>query len=504
MALKLISSDDAARQLGVSLEELNRLREQREISGYRDGASWKFKADDIERLRERRADPQGESDSDDFSFSVGSDEDFDFTPTTAPPVAPPAPAAPAPPKAPVAAVAASPPATPDSQELIELPIEDDNYTDEVVLLSDLEFGASGPGTSSTIIGRPGSQTPDESDIRIVTDEDSANISVNESDLALPALEVDPSGSDSNLSLVVDDQFDVSTEADTQLRLTSPKLDGSGLDLANESVSVDTTGSRAGSSDISLADDGLSMDDLVLGGDPSGSSGSGSRGSKAGESGIALSVEDLDDDELVLGGGSDITLGSADSGISLASPSDSGLSLEEPLALRPKKEAAMELSEEVSLAPLDGSSEIGSDDDFLLTPMQDADVAEQDSGSQVIALDSESSLGSDMFGEDACMGDAMFEDAGGAALLEGDFAAASGDPLAGAASASALAAGPATVSRDAPYTVWNVVSLGACALVLALCGILMFDLMRNMWSWDTPYSLNSSLADTILGIIPGMQ
>jgi hypothetical protein len=68
----------------------------------------------------------------------------------------------------------------------------------------------------------------------------------------------------------------------------------------------------------------------------------------------------------------------------------------------------------------------------------------------------------------------------------------------------LSAGPVSVSREAPYTVWNVVSLSACALVLAMCGLMMFDLVRNMWSWDSPYSLNSWLADTILGIIPGMQ
>lgn len=471
MALKLITSEEAAQVLGISLDELNHLREQREISGYRDGSNWKFKEQDVLRLKERRADDGGSESSefDDFNFSVDAEEsvdsdEFDFGA--------------------VSTEAVSKSENQDSQELIELPIDEDGMTDEVVLLSDLELGESGPGTSSTIIGRPGTQSPEESDIRILTDEDSADVSQNVGDASLP------SDSGSSLALVVDDQFDVSSEADTQLRIGSQKPSSSGLDLG------------AGASDISLGDADLNIDDLVLGGDPSGSSGSGSgRGSKAGESGVALAVEDLDDDELVLGGGSDITLGSADSGISLASPSDSGLSLEEPLALRPKKEAPL-AEDEMSLG-LDAESEAGSDDDFLLTPMQDAD--EQDSGSQIIALDSESSIGADMFSDDAGMGGGMFEEAEEGGMLEGDFGAvASADPLAGAATSASLTAGPVSVPREAPYTMANVISLSACALILGMCGLLMFDLVRNMWSWDTPYTLNSSLADTILGIIPGMQ
>lgn len=468
MALKLITSEEAAKLLGVSLDELNLFREKREISGYRDGANWKFKEQDILRLKERQAESEVGSSSgddfDDFNFSTDSAEsidsdEFDFD-------------------APATATA-----SPDSQELIDLPLED-GPTDEVVLLSDLEFGESGPGTSSTIIGRPGVQSPEESDIRIVTDEDSAEVSANDSG--------------DSLALVVDDQFDVSPEADTQLRISPQAPGSSGLDLSAEPASG---GSRAGASDISLGDESLDMDDLVLGSDPSGS-----RGSKAGESGVALAVEDLDDDEMVLGGGSDITLGSADSGISLASPSDSGLSLEEPLALRPIKGAPLEAdSGDVDLAPLDDGSDSGSDDDFLLTPMSDADAGEADSGSQVIALDSESSIGADMFGEDAGMGAGMFEDAGDAGMLEGDFgAAAEADPLGGAATSAALAAGPVAVSREAPYTVWNVFFLSLTALMLSLCGLMMIDLVRNMWSWDTPYTVNSTIADTILPMIPGMQ
>ena len=54
MAGKLIPLDIAAQQLGVSPDELNDLRQRQEIYGYRDGASWKFKPEDVEKLAAER------------------------------------------------------------------------------------------------------------------------------------------------------------------------------------------------------------------------------------------------------------------------------------------------------------------------------------------------------------------------------------------------------------------------------------------------------------------
>ena len=107
---------------------------------------------------------------------------------------------------------------------------------------------------------------------------------------------------------------------------------------------------------------------------------------------------LDDDELVLGSGagSDVTAGVGDSGISLGNPSDSGLSLEEPLELSSGSGVeSLELGEDEML-DLDDSMAGGvdADDDFMLTPVEDGLDEESDSGSQVIALDSED------FGESA--------------------------------------------------------------------------------------------------------
>jgi excisionase family DNA binding protein len=43
MARKLVPLDEAAKQLSLSPDELNEMRQNGEIYGYRDGASWKFK-----------------------------------------------------------------------------------------------------------------------------------------------------------------------------------------------------------------------------------------------------------------------------------------------------------------------------------------------------------------------------------------------------------------------------------------------------------------------------
>ena len=134
---------------------------------------------------------------------------------------------------------------------------------------------------------------------------------------------------------------------------------------------------------------------------------------------------LEDDELVLGGsgkGSDVTIG-GDSGISLVDPSDSGLSLETPLNLGAVAEESLELGEDDMLATSETADEgaatqLKTDDDFLLTPLEETtDAEESESGSQVIALDTEGDEGATMVG--AAAGVSM------AAMLDEDLSAQPG-------------------------------------------------------------------------------
>ena len=54
MPPRLIQLQAAADMLGLTADELNDFRSQNEIFGYRDGATWKFKLEEIERFAQAR------------------------------------------------------------------------------------------------------------------------------------------------------------------------------------------------------------------------------------------------------------------------------------------------------------------------------------------------------------------------------------------------------------------------------------------------------------------
>ncbi|HLA86030.1 MAG TPA: helix-turn-helix domain-containing protein [Thermoguttaceae bacterium] len=259
-------------------------------------------------------------------------------------------------------------------------------------------------------------------------------------------------------------------------------------------------------DLSLADSGLDMSGLDL----------SSVSSLTGKSELDMSTAGMDDDDLVLGAGgsgagSDLTVG-GDSGISLLDPSDSGLSLEEPLDLAGASHDSLALSDEMLVPAKKGGSEapteLGSDSDFKLTPMDEVMEGEEDSSSQVIALD-EGEDSDELMGVtpmlDGDVGDSFSAaplDLGGGAMgdaLALELPAATVTPAAtvdfSAAHAQA-AGGAAGVMPEAPYTTLNIVGLAFCTIVLFVVGMMMYDLVRNMWSWNQPTPVNSWLMDLI--------
>ena len=473
MAQNYISLEEAAKTLGISAEELNRMREQHELSGYRDGSTWKFKTTDIERIAEQRA---------------------------------------------------SQPDVSDSGELFDLSDVGDDDSDEMVLLSEKELGQSDPGTSSTIIGRPGKQSPEESDIRIITDDERAAGSGSDVELVV---DPSPTGRDSDVKLVAKEE--VQEEPAAAVEVSDEDSDFL-LELDQESALDEDAPSAldespAGSdialgSDISLGDDFLEESlegDLILDDEddsdfalsdevsPDVSAGAPIKMAEEGEEDEDSAEADTGD--LVFGspGGSDITLGTADSGISLADPSESGLSLEEPFQIAPldgaeeEEEISLEMDSDdmLSLTDEEGSSaEVEANEDFLLTPMDESvDEESDDSGSQVIALDESSDIAdAAMFDETSpAMGAVLEEDVDEEATV-----ALEGTQL---TDATAAAAPALATSGQATYSVLNIVSLSGCIIILTVTGIMMFDLMRNMWSWDSPYYVSSTLMDFILGFLP---
>ncbi len=453
----LIKLEEAARLLGISPEKLTELRSRNEIFGYRDGANWKFKLEELER--------------------VARDQGLGF--------------------------GGKPPA-PKSDEIVDLgdlddlvledaspdvlSLEDDGKVDsDSILVSEEELGKSDDTTASTIIGEENLLGGGESDVRLTGKSEGGSELRLAADSKAEAAEdeVELAASD-----ILSDEGEKPASPSDTARLQP--LSGSGDELSMESGS--------GSLDLSLEDletegEATSGSELKLQGDAKASSSSGF--------GSAIDLE-LDDEELVLGSGSgsDVTSGAADSGINLNHPSDSGLSLEEPLELSTGSGVeSLELGED-DLAELDkvgGKQGKASqpDDDFLLTPVDGGIEDEGESGSQVIDLDSEE------FDDSAA---ALLSPQSAPALEEEtvEFAEVDADatPAGLAGTGAAVGIAPAMDGSEAPYTIWNVLSLFFVALVLGFTGILMLDLMNNIWSWDGNYEFNSQIMDAILNLLPG--
>ncbi len=366
MAQKYYNSAETAKILGKTVDQIKHMLEHRELHGYRDGADWKFKVEDIDRLAKDLPQAKAAAEED------GGD----------------------------------------------------------VLLSEVELGQSDPGLSGTVIGlNPAARLPAGGDVHLA-----------ESDLALSALADEPV-----------------------------------VPIAAKKKPSDSKGAKP---------DDLSLDNLTLG----DSSGVAVGKSSGGSSAVDLGGKGKDD-ELVLGGSSgslssNISLGS-DSGISLVDPSDSGFSLDTPVNLAAPAEESLELSESDMLAApvAPGAGELKTDDDFLLTPLEETtDTDGSESGSQVIALDTEGEESGTMIG--AGSGVSM------AAMIDEDISVPPGlemgvgGPLAGpavlGAQPSALAEGAAVISPAAalaepPYTGWQIAGLAVCSVLLSLCGIMMYDL-----------------------------
>lgn len=450
MASNYVSLEDAAKALGVPADRLVEMRSQGEIRGFRDGASWKFPQAEIDRLL------------------AGSGI---------------------------------------------------NLSDE---------GDLAPGGSSILVSEPGSdvalvarQGDNGSDVQVVSSRSGGEAPQRE-----PLEEAD------------DDELELAGEEDLRLADESGVLD-LGIDAKEGS-----TGPVIGADDLLAAEEGgtgpesdLDLDlerhgsdadvlgDLDLVGAEQGGTDDLIQGDSApdlaGGGGVddALSDDDElviadDDDDLVLSGAeSDISI-AGDSGVNLMSPSDSGLSLEsEPLDLAGSSISALDLGGDAGASPSKGGSGSGSlvdfeaDEEFQLSPSGVGIDAEDDSGSQVIEVEDSAAfvgdmdLGDDAFGggtavvgEGLLEGDAMVADEG---LVAEDAMMDDGFGIDAGAPAPVGAAVP--VAYETPFTTWSVVALAGILLLMCLGGMLMTDLMRNMWAYSEPAAPVSSMTDALISM-----
>jgi excisionase family DNA binding protein len=434
--------EEAAKKLGVSADELVEMLSRGEIFGYRDGGSWKFKPAEIERV---------------------------------------------------------------ASELMGGALDEDPAGSSILVSeSDLSSASShGSTIGSDVLSSDGGSDVD-SDLALVADPESgSDVRLVASKSPDPKSSKDDEGDDLKLALSDDDDDELSLVAedgddllaaasdaassigsDVELAGSDLELSGSaGSDIPlSDSDKLDLVGSDAsnvmGDSDLSLA---VSGSELIQGdSDPSI------------ESGLDLAGSDLeltDDGDLVLGG-SDLALGT-DSGINLMSPADSGISLEdEPLDLAASGISGLDLASEGS--DLEGSGagssvDFRQDEEFQLSP-SGALSADDDSGSQVIELEDSSEFGDAAVALPAEDGFDAFADVDSAGMDESGFG-------------EAAPAGAAVVmgAPEVPYSLPQVLSLLGILLLMCMSGILVTDIVRNMWAWSgSESSLTSGFTEMVLG------
>jgi excisionase family DNA binding protein len=436
MAGKFVTLEEAARLLGLSTDELVDMRSRGELRGFRDGTSWKFPDAEIDRLLAERG------------------------------------------------------------------------------VNVLDDGVQ-PGGSSILVGEPGKRSPGGSGSSVVGGSDVALIPGKQggSDVALVsggrgadsirrvedklpsvggkqgAKPGDEDSDDDELRVSDDLSDDFMLDAPPAGKLNLPPSEGSDV-LGGLENQLQGSGS-GGTGDLVRGDSDPSIDP---------------------DDDLQISAEDESDD-LVLAPSSDVSV-TGDSGINLMSPSDSGLSLEaEPLDLAGSSISALDLGIEgpgsgatprsgrgsgAKSGPRSGSksgsgslAEFQADEDFQLAPSGSGlDFDEDSSGSQVIEVEDSSAAMPDLvdFGADA-----LEEVTGG--LSEDPLGMDAGMGMAGAALAPAGA-----IAYETPYSVWNLLSLAGILAVLSLAGMLMTDLVRNMFGYSETPAVTTSVTNALISML----
>lgn len=452
MSSQFLSLEEAAQMLGVSSDELVAMRSAGKIRGFRDGSSWKFGSEDVKRAQETLAEER--DDYDPYRLADSDDDEYRLEPEESASV-------PEPPVGPVAL---------ESND-IELTLEQPALThdsEELDLAIEPKSGSTGP----IRLQQPDEDLAGGSDLRLQADDD-------------------PGSDDEVLGLDDDVLAGPSPGSGSAI--------GSGLDLMEDLDDL-----VAGASGV--------LSDIDLGKRSGGSSlisgGGGSSGRLSADDDDDLLITD-NEDELVLGGGSDLSI-TGDSGINLMSPSDSGISLEsEPLDLAGSSSiSAIDLASELGSDIGSGGSGIGSApgaEDFQLSPSGLALDTDNDSSSQVIEVEDSAafaevdpnSLDAADFGDALDGGDA-FGDGGveegaeeDALGLGGGFGEESAEPV-GASSAAAY---------EVPYSLFQVIGLVCVVMVMSLGGMLMSDLVRNLWTYSEPAAPVSGLTNWLIDISP---
>jgi len=441
------SLEKAAEILKLTSAEVNRLREKGEIQGYKDGSNWKFKPEVIDNyyitLTQRKPAPIN-------PFGLAGEDD----------------------------------------DLLSSEDEQDLPT---MMADSASFAQFGDGLMSL----------HDSQADTVSAASDANL-------------------DDGLAVVSDDHLDELVLSDTSSQLQEPKPEekieifaiqgendfpgassdsGSGLNLGGDS-GISLIGGSGSGVDLAGSDKIFDDDDVVIGGSSSGLN-------LGGDSGISL---------LDAAAESDFSLGAAAGGSDAI------------LELAPEDDILALIDEEVDP---DTATVLGAEDDFQLLADDDTFMTDDsESSSQVIAIEGDLASEIDSFSFTDDLGKAFVAaDTGGDDLLfssddspagtdsinftevgsgidsafggfgDMDGLESTDDTTGGLGTETATVAAVAgTVvtpgSNEPKFTGLSVTALFIMVLIMAVGGSLMFELIRSIWSWSEPFTINSS----ILGLL----
>ncbi|TWU59349.1 Helix-turn-helix domain protein [Rubripirellula tenax] len=522
-----LSLEEAAKKLGIPTERLVELRSQGKVRGFRDGASWKFPENSIEQLKDDLGDAlsggsgilvddlgssissgssiiggdnspsdDGGSDLEIGGESVTGDSDVNLIASEGD-------------GSDVAIIASDSDLMMESagSGLLEIDSADLQLEGSAIMHDSAQLdlaiepnaGSTGPVTDAELKEIAESHP----DVLAPEGPSSSNLSFDDSDddMLGSSLDSAPSGV-SSLELMDDLKLSGDSGANalgsrgvdvlSELDLLSAEQSGSGL-ISGDSENLlmsSGLGSSIGAdgmsdSDVSGLDDALDDDDDLV-------------------------IADDDDDLVISNAGSDISV-AGDSGINLMSPSDSGLSLEsEPLDLAGSSISALDLGAELSEGGSSGSGggsgsmvDFQADEEFQLSPSGIGLDADMESGSQVIEVEDSGDVAEAVEFDDAGFGDAdpMGGDVFGDAPVEEGFAMDDDGEAVEIDESSPVAMGPVSMGGyEVPFTMLQCVTLMLVLMVLSLGGMLMTDLVRNMWTYTETSAPVSSLTDSLVGLM----
>jgi excisionase family DNA binding protein len=534
---KYLSLEEAAQQLGMRNDELNKMREQGQIRGFADRGTWKFKVEDVEELgRTRQADsdpelpmfdePLGNPDS---HLALGGesamvlDDDGESEDPT------------------VIRKSRDPLSSSDSDVrlVFDEPIGiGPSESNRNIMESDSDVRLVGnlmpESDSDSDIKLVGDNLDSDSDVKLVGEETISDFTMSKNVAAQKGSDSDirlvPPDSDSDVKIVGND-----LDSDSDVKLVSPDLGSdSDVKVIKSSDTSDSDVQLLGAADSSIALD-FTPDDsesasvlseesgIALGGDSAmmlatesgltleGPSDSGIGLSAESDEGITLDTSSNDSGISLGSSDSGISLSLGDSGISLESVGDSGISLEDSADFGgtiPMMDVAKDLDnvpetkfEIPAIKSDDSAFELRMDDEgqsnesTQVLNLQDSGEATLDDAVFDVDEDDASASGDD---DDLEVADDAFSDDDD--VEDMDVFGADDDAFAGDDEGAARPVGARMgVAYEHPWGGGFVALLCGTCVVLSLCMFLMFDLVKTMWVSQPGTPVASALLQSLGGL-----